>query len=360
MHDEALLEEDSLNLQWAVAESHESRREWIESLSPEQKASLSAQANRFDGGRREEQERLRELQREISKSPDADHLQRTMIAYGQWLSRLTAGEQEQLREDLSSLPIDEQVGRVLQSVRKANAQALRRLSSEEAEALRKEVLAIARERQSTLQRELRGRGDGDRSRRLEGPRGAIIILSRELQSDRDSQTAKRLISKLSPESQAYLERIGSWRRRLQLWQWISESMQSKLGPDELERFFADKLDNNQRERLLNLPPAEMQAQLERLYFSAELGFGDSEQWWKEFRESGGGPWNAPGRGPGLRPDRPPRGRERPGGPPPEFRDRGRPVGPGGPPRPRQDMLPDDRRPPPGRPGPADGPRRDAI
>jgi hypothetical protein len=362
--DEEAVEAGVAELASMVASSLKTRRQWLESLTPEGKANLAAQAKRFDELQRipGEQDRLRKLQRDISEAEDAMRLQKTLLAYDKWLSRLSAGERQQLRDDLQDLSPEEQVERVQRIMRRQSVQASHRLTPEDAEKLRKEILAIAETRQADILRELRQRGDGARARRLEGPRGALTLLSWELQNDdAKNEIRERLVRQLSPEARDHLESLGGWRRRLQLWQWVRDSLQPKLGPEELERFFVEKLDNKQRERLLSLPPGEMQAQLERLYFASEFGVRDPQQWWNEFRESGG-PRNPPARGePGFPPIGPLRERGRPDGRPPRRLDGDRmPRGLEGPPGPRRDDRPDGRRPPdgPGAPPPDGAPRQD--
>jgi hypothetical protein len=118
-------------------------------------------------------------------------------------------------------------------------------------------------------------------------------------------------------------------------------MRTKVGPDDLERFFAEKLDNDMRQQLLNMPADEMQTRLERLYFATDMGSGEAAPWWDEW------PGGDEERG-GLRGDR------HPGPPPRDIMDRERmPLEPGGPHRPggpRDDGRRDGRPPRFDRPG----------
>jgi hypothetical protein len=158
----------------------------------------------------------------------------------------------------------------------------------------------------------------------------------------------RIAEALDAETTALLDRLNPRARQLQLWQWIREAMQPKWTPGELERFFAKELDTTQRERLLNLPPGEMQSELEQMYLASQLGFRGG-------LPLGGGPWKVPG------PDRPrfrPGARGRTGGPMPEFFDDRfdpRPAGPNN--RRHEGRLPADG--PPGPPPPRRG-SRDAV
>jgi hypothetical protein len=121
----------------------------------------------------------------------------------------------------------------------------------------------------------------------------------------------------------------------------------------LERFFANELDNNQRERLLNLSPGDMQAELERLYVASEFGV-------RGVGAAGGGLSNP---APPIRPDiRPEDRRGRLGGPPtPEYFERDpRERGPNGPRGPRPDDRKDHRPPRGPGPPPPHHERQDAI
>jgi hypothetical protein len=328
----------------------EVRRQWVESQSAEQKSKLAAQASRFEA-RRADQDRLRALVGEIRDASDSQRLQKTLVAYSQWLAGLTAGRQEQLREDMADLSTTQQVELVRDFVQRENAQASRQLSDEDVERLRHEALEIAQQRQGAVMREMRRRGDADRIRQLDVPQIALMILAREIWNDRGDDTRERLEDSLSANAQAHLESLDRRSRRRQLWQWVRESMQSKAGPDDLERFFAEKLNNDERERLLSMPADEMQSQLERLYYVTQFGLGETAPWWNAFGEDREQQARPLGPQPDRRPDGPPR--DRPPGPPPREGFDGNRVRPGtdGPPGPGQlpelrgEEFPNERRPP---------------
>lgn len=268
------VERELAQLELAGAPSREQRQQWVEHLSTDQKASLAADWKRFRNlvPDPEAQQRLRDLEQQIAQAPDADQLRKTMLVYGLWLARRTPGEQAELR----ALPTDERLSRVKRFTRQDNRQAAQQLSAEDAKALRDAVLALAEQRKQALLEQMRQRGADNPERNLEKRRaaGALYILFRELQNDETGDALrKQLTSHLSPAAQQHLESLRPpWRER-QLWQWVRDSLQPKLGPEELERFFAEDLDNNQRERLLSLPREEMEAELERLYFGAGAQLG---------------------------------------------------------------------------------------
>jgi hypothetical protein len=320
----------------------------VEALSRDEKAELAAQANRFRALPRQERDRLRRLHQLIQDAADAQQLQQNLIAYGQWFSQLTLGEQEELKEALRGLPPDKQIDQLRQFIRQENRRDARQLSAEDSEKLRRAVLAIVEERRAALSHELQKRGASERARGLQGPRGTLMVLYWILQNEEASSEAReRIVEALSPDARAHLEKLSRGGRRAQLWQWVRDSLRPKWGAGELEQFFIHELDNDQRERLLNLPPGEMQAELERLYVASELGF-------RGMVEPGDWPWHPPV------PNRPPprrdmgeRGR-RDGPPPPEFRDRQRfERGPQGPPPGPRDRNRREKRPPPPGPPPPD-------
>jgi hypothetical protein len=322
--DSAVIDREFAMLQAASATSLQERRQWVESLPSEQKASLATQFQRFKdlANSPGKQQELRELDQQVRTAADAEMLQKTLLAYGQWLNHRTPGEQD----ELSSLPTEKRLELVEKYIKEDQEHAARQLSDEDRENLRKEVLVIYEDRKSAFERAMRRQGSGDRPR-LEGPlrRQALVVLIWELMwnRERDDSTEERLIAKLSPELQDYWEKLPERRRpnrRDQLVDWIRESMRPRRSPDALEKFFAEKLDNNQRARLLALSRDEMQARLEWLYNADQIGLSGNEAW-GGFGWPDGMPPGSPPDGPrrdrdGRRRDRDGRGGPRRDGPPP--------------------------------------------
>jgi hypothetical protein len=339
MNDEVAIDDDVQQMA-----SLESRRQWVHGLPSEDRIVLAARAKEFTNLDDDKKEQLRELHEDII----AGGLEPQLLAYDQWLSRLTAGQQEELRQRLLDLPVVEQVEYVRRSLQQESEQAARRLSPDDAQTLRNNLHAIAAERKLELFAPRQERGDGGRARRPL----ALTQIARELfrYGESRQELQQQLMSGLSPKARTHLDSLSGGRRNGQLWRWILDSLPTKVDSDELERFFAEKLNNDQREQLLSLPPSEMQARLERLYYASELGYRDVGEWWSQIRESGW-PSNRPdGDRRGFRPGGPPgeRGRregpqdfldrermpQEPGGPPPDAR---RPRGPGEGPPPQQPL-----------------------
>lgn len=353
---ETELEQELAQLELADAPSRDDRRHWVEQLPADQRAELAGQWKRFQSlsPAPETQQRLRGLQQQIAQAADAETLQKTLVAYGQWLTRRTPGEQAELR----SLPTDQRLRRVKEFIRQDNRRAARQLSPEEARALRDAVLSLVEQRKKRLLEQMRQEGAENPERRWERRRevGAWVIIRRELQDDQTrDEVLDRLTSGLSPTSRQHLESLPPRERWRQLQHWIREALQLELGPEQLERFFvSDELDNNEREHLLNLPPDEMEEELAQLYFGGQLGLRgmdwprrfDPDRFGRDRRGPRQPPWGPEGR---------PRDPDRRGPSPDGFGPRRFDRGPGAPDDHWEDRGPPDHRPPPDAPPPEDGP-----
>jgi hypothetical protein len=290
---DADLERETADMKATASSSLNSRRQWVDSLAPDAKANLQDQMRRFQDLEDNpiEQNRLRALAREIHESPDADLLRRRLIAYGRWLGKQLPG----YREDLRMLPTDQRLELVREIIRDEKERAARRLSAEDADKLRGEIMAIYQERKDRFLENPRRRDQETRRRFEEAqePRRALMVLSWELRNaERDEKTRDRLVNALGPEAREQWNRISRRdhrHRQFLLWRWIWETMQPSWGPDELEKFFADNLDNNQREQLLSLPADEMQSQLQRLYLASQFGLNEETQLQREPGRRGASP-----------------------------------------------------------------------
>ena len=129
------------------------RRQWVDSLTAEQKADLADRTRAFETLRQNpaEKDRVRQLTNDISRAEDAARLQATLVAYGQWLSsRHTAGEQEQMRKDFEGLSANQRVDAIRKIVKRENEQAARHLLPEDVDALRREIFELAKEKKAEL------------------------------------------------------------------------------------------------------------------------------------------------------------------------------------------------------------------
>jgi hypothetical protein len=331
----------------------DSRRSWVEHLSADQKAELAGRLQRFQSlpGGPEEQRRMRQLEAEIVGAPDSALLQRTLAAYGQWINVRSQGEQVALREGTTAARL-KQVGEEL--TRQANRESAHKLSSDEEQSLREAINKFAEQHRSEMLEELR-RDNPDAPRRAENePKRTnmmVVWLAMRDEKLRD-ELHSQMTAALSESNRQYLEHLSQFDQMWQIQRWMRAAMNPKFGPQELERFFSEKLTNDQREKLLNLPQAKMETQLDQWYTASQLGIPERD--WLESGNAGRFGRGGPGAGPGGRPprDRDDRPRGRGEGPPREFGPRGFDRGPG-PGRPPMDG------PPPGGPPPRDGRDRPA-
>ena len=277
------------------------RREWVSKLSADQKADLSERARAFAEMPQssQEKERLRKLVDDIRDAPDAAELQKTLVAYGQWLSPHSAAEKQRWSDEFKKLNTAEQVDFIARQVQRDYDEAAHQLSNADVKAMHKAILDVAKEKKAALLEKLpAGDANKDRMANMDaaktGP--AMLFLRVAMWEDEGSdETINRLISKLSLAAREHWEKLPRWpreRRRGQLSEWIRQAMRPKWGPADLEKFFAssDKLTNEQRQNLLDMPKSKMQAELERLYLKSELNIDDQLPL---FREGGRGLRNGP-------------------------------------------------------------------
>ena len=323
--DESAAEREVAKFAAASNPSPEARRQWIESLPTEDKADLAAQAAQFSQLSKDERDRLIRLEKQIAADPDAAKLQLTLAAYGQWLARRTSGEQSRLR----GLATDDRLRRIQGTLRQENEQAARRLTEADAKELKQEILEIYDEvkDKEDFAKFLRRRARDERAPRFEATPDdkALFAASWALwdNNDIDDRTQKRIIRDLTPEAQKHLEQLrrrgdergdrGERFVKTQLWHWMREAMQPQRDEGAIEKYFAEELDENQREQLLNMRRDDMEARLEQMYLASRFGVRGAE-WFSRFGE----PPRGPGMGrPGMRPDGRLDADGRRPGPPPE-------------------------------------------
>ena len=80
----------------------------LEALSPEEKTKILQKKERFDALSATEQDRLRQLHRELTQRQDGDRLFGVLERYNDWLKTLTAAQQA----ELMGLPIEQRLGKI--------------------------------------------------------------------------------------------------------------------------------------------------------------------------------------------------------------------------------------------------------
>ena len=357
-----------------VVSDADGRDDWLRQLDDEERTNLRAKYNRFRQLPVDEQNRMRELHRQISDEPDAEKLQEAMLVYSDWLGGLPPARQFELR---TMHPPEERIRTIKRWVDEMRDDAVLTLSDDELRRFVRRIRGPLEDLQRDAMREA-SKSNGGRGRNPmqlnQIPNAMIRRVASGMSEPGEFQDAvlqalpertHEAFKSLEPRQK--IDRIMTWLRQ-------SESLQGEVSQEALERFFAEELDAETRAELLSLPPDEMEKALQRMYrFQPGRDRGKPWAWGKGERRDGphnrddhegngpgfhpGGPDEGP-RGPGMGPGGAgPGGRRWEGGPgrggpdgphegPPPFRGpgprfEGRPRGPEplGPPPPRVEEPP---------------------
>ncbi|HVT27066.1 MAG TPA: hypothetical protein VHE81_03520, partial [Lacipirellulaceae bacterium] len=285
--------------------SLDTRREWIESLQREQKAELVDRARAFAelDPASDDQQHMRQVMENIRTADDRAKLQETLVAYGQWISRRTPGQQEELRQQLQGATVEKQVEIIHRRIDSEERLALRHLSDDDAERLRQEISRLVNDNRSDWIE--RARQNKPLHMNFERPfdqqRMTMMVLVELMRGSKREATVKQLVGALSPVQQEHWQSLEHDKHELakrgQLWIWIQDAMKLKADPEKLENFFtkSGNLSSDQRQKLLDEPRDRMQKDLERMYYRSELGIENPGQLFGDFGEPGR--WNGRGVGP---------------------------------------------------------------
>ncbi|HEX4413358.1 MAG TPA: zf-HC2 domain-containing protein, partial [Lacipirellulaceae bacterium] len=274
--DDAAYQRELEDFRQLNAESLSQRRDWVEALPADRKAQLAERTRSFEDPKksREERDRLRALAKAVSRDPS---LEEALIAYGQWLGRQSAGKLNDLHDKMQNASTADQVASVREMVQQEYEQAARHLSEADAKRLRTEFIAVAEEQKPELLKNTSGR-EHEVLEHVDVSKGkgasyVFFLLTRDAEKRRD--VANRLVASVSPEQQAHYEKLRNSRdHRLAMWQlaqWIDDAMHPSWGQADLEKFFEEKLSNEDRQKLLEMPRLEMKSRLEQMYAASELG-----------------------------------------------------------------------------------------
>ncbi len=336
------------NVPGAVAADLKAAREKVESMEPEHKQDLLRRHQEFTSLEPEEQQRIRRLHRQLSEDPQGQELRQTMHRYHAWLNTLPTVTRYELRD----LEPAQRIERVKQLIEHSQ-RSPREPTAEDLAGLRRWFHTYVGKMQSQfaerMPKERRSQFArlGDAERRWLATRlilnrgrnpsflGAITTTDRE-----------EIRNHLTPSTRAWLEKRPAGEQGRIVTSWVREAMRPKPPGEEpppalgehLDRFFMT-LGKEQQDRLMRMPPEEMQQELLGLFF-AQMGGREGPMHHR------GGPFAGGRSGPGR-----PRGpddrtppfqgpfRRSPEGGPPRY-DRGPP--PDGP-RPEPDESPADPR-----------------
>ncbi len=334
--------------------SYHERRQRVAGLNDDDRTHLANKARRYSSLSPALRESINERYETIALAPDADKLQRTLLAYYAWVSQFPELEQAKLR----SLRTDQRVAQVQKLQQRLEKKSDTRLTPANAVALREAFEALASDREirqlhktfvAALPRfgpaTTPGRGpERMRRHRIEVLRKSqprhtsFMILWIAAQKEapfRDNSEAqvamdayrsaieRRLLHALDKETASRLRKKPARARSRQLALWLAETRHRKKPDVEaLETYFVGgQIAPELQQELLSMPKDEMLRALERLYLRESLGVGDlGDDYWRQMRrllDLGRDRAGPPHRG--LHRDRPPPR-------PPMGRDRSRPPG----------------------------------
>ena len=292
-----------------TAEELAARRERIDRLEPSQQQELLRKYQRFQAMPAQEQQRLRELQAEISADPDSERLHQVLERYHEWLKTITPSQ----RATLAELPPRQRVKQLehIQRGQRADEQ-LELLSRHDRRNIMGWISALVKEHRQDV---LASMSQEDRRRFNERDASTQHrwLIYRTFRGSRNSehdsrvtqQDIDRLAERLSDEARAELAKattLEAQRRVVGMWvyatlrrsrSWRGGRVNPLVG-EELLQFLQNEVSPARREELLKMPREEMLRELRRMYF--EQGRGPR-------RERGPGDF----RGPGRPRDRRPRG-----------------------------------------------------
>jgi hypothetical protein len=264
------------------------RRERIQNLSPSEQQQLLRNQERFDELPADEQKRLRKLHEELSRDANGEKLRSLLERYRDWLETLSPEQ----RAELAELGPDKRVERIGQlMVRQRVEQEGRRprpiasgppLPPEDLRAVFRWFNDYVWEhREKTLARMPPRRRE--EIERLDEPaqRRRLMFATTQLWRNGppaiESADLERLIKSLSPETQDKFANADAqqqrWLAKNLLFQAVTARMESAsmrrslamVSSEDLERFFQEELPQQDRQRLMNLPPDRMREELRHLY-----------------------------------------------------------------------------------------------
>ena len=297
------------------------RRARVEGLDAGKQQDLLRKFERFEALSPAEQQRLRELQAQITADPNSQKLLLVLERYHEWLKTITTPQ----RAKLAELPAKQRVDQIeaIQRERR-DAQRLEPLNRQDMREIARWIDALVERHRKELVAGIpqRYREWYDRQTDADAKRMALVfrLFGRSREEEQDSKVTEedieKLSKKLSDSARAELAKADSLdaqRRVVRGWvfaslrrsnSWQRERRGNPVVGDELLQFLQTEVPPAERERLLKKPREEMLQELRKMYF-----------------ERSGGPRRSfDGRGEGHRPDGERRDQfrrgPRPGGPEP--------------------------------------------
>ncbi len=265
----------------------------VRSLPEERKETLSRRRERFDRLANDEQERLRRLHRELTRRNDARALEEVLLNYNRWLESLTSIQ----RAELADLTIEDRIARIKELMRLQEEQTLRDLAASVGRADIEQIgrwtnLMAERHGDVLLVRieEHRRNMPANWSRFFANPPVEPAARARwlafammalppaviaDVVSDDDMATLR---SSLGDQARSVLDADLTEEEQIaQVGRWLAADFASRMragiSSAELERFFAEDLDDATRAELDQKSPQDRLERLRDLYLRRGFGRG---------------------------------------------------------------------------------------
>lgn len=256
----------------------------IRNATAAEKEALRLKRERFLRLSSEEQNRLREFHSELEEHPDHERLRRILENYNEWLRTLTPAK----RAEIQDLPTEERIEKIKEVQEEEARRVLgffgeTKLPEQDVPGLYAWIDLFVAQNEKMLLEKLPDRvaRDVNRSRKDESRRRRIAfyltgLTLEELQDLVSVSDAESLFNGLSEEAKAILGNRESDEERILLVQrWIRFALIARNIPrvsdDELETFYREKLDDEERHQLDRMPPTQRKQRLIWMYHSRNTG-----------------------------------------------------------------------------------------
>ena len=257
----------------------------LEGLSESEKAELAGKRERFERLSSEEQQRYREFHAQLENHPESVRLTRILMNYDAFLQSLTSIE----RAKLADLPLDEKIAEVQSLKFKQDWQAFNRLAeqsltSKDFELLFNWIGQVALDHEAELQVAFyaeRPEFDTDRLPKTKTDRmrfwsGFIIgQLGEDTLKIPSDEELIALGNRLSPSAQKLLDQEEGRQEKLKMvrgWLFVGwmSMRRNTISEAELERFFNEKLTEEDRQTLDQKSPEDRINMLREMYMRRRM------------------------------------------------------------------------------------------
>jgi hypothetical protein len=284
----------------------------LEAMSPEQLDQLLRKKQSFDLLTPSERDRLRRLDHEIHAQSNHEQLMQTLRGYHEWLATLPSSEQARIMDRPAAERIADMKDMISQQrQRELGVTDETRLPPEDFDALSRWARELGERKRDEIARifaslDERALGGSRRGNQSFLTRLMFVALRGGIPEERLSQLVsdeelEQLADALSPKGAQILAEQSTKQDKLRLVRnWLTALAVPRVSDADLRAFFADGLNDDDREEIVRLGPVEGRQRLMQLYRESRFRRGF-------FRPADAGPPNENPGSPRPPPPRPPPG-----------------------------------------------------